>query len=241
MTPEAPGPATGPLILLIEDEPEIAEILEAYLRRDGFRTAHAPDGMEGLQLFRRLHPALVVLDIRLPRQNGIDILQTLRAESNTPVIMLTALTDDINKLLSLRLGADDYIAKPFNPAEVTARIQAVLRRSGQAPVPTSSRIRVGPLLIDPDMHAVMVEDPDGQATPLPLTLTEFRLLAFLARQPRRCFSRYELIDACLPESDALDRVIDSHLSKLRRKLEQAGCANFIEAVRGVGYRLWPAS
>lgn len=241
MTPDVTVPATGPLILLIEDEPEIAEILEAYLRRDGFRTAYAPDGMEGLKLFRRLHPALVVLDIRLPRQNGIDILQTLRAESNTPVIMLTALTDDINKLLSLRLGADDYIAKPFNPAEVTARIQAVLRRSGSAPAVAAARIRVGPLLIDPDMHAVMVEDSDGQATSLPLTLTEFRLLAFLARQPRRCFSRYELIDACLPESDALDRVIDSHLSKLRRKLEQAGCDNYIEAVRGVGYRLWPAA
>lgn len=229
----------GPLILIIEDEPGIAEILEAYLRHDGFRTEHALNGRLGMEYLQRLRPALVLLDIRLPGQNGIDILQTIRGEYAVPVIMLTALTDDVNKLLSLRLGADDYISKPFNPAEVVARVHAVLRRSSTAAAP-ASLVTVGQLLIDHEMHAVMVAGVDGGHTPIPLTLTEFRLLAFLAKQPKRCFSRDELIESCLPESDALNRVIDSHLSKLRRKLQDAGCDGLIETVRGVGYRLWPS-
>ncbi len=233
---------TGPLILLIEDEPDIAEILEIYLKREGFRSQYAGDGQLGMQLFRRQRPALVILDIRLPGQNGIDILQTIRAEGTVPVpvIMLTALTDDLNKLLSLRLGADDYISKPFNPAEVIARIHAVLRRTGVNTQPVTAPFQVGQLLIDYDMYGVMVVAQDGIKHPLALTLTEFRLLAFLARQPKRCFSRFDLIESCLPESEALDRVIDSHLSKLRQKLEQAGCLDKIETVRGIGYRLWPA-
>lgn len=228
----------SPLILIIEDEPGIAEILEAYLRHDGFRTEHAGNGRLGLDCLQRLHPALVLLDIRLPGQNGIDILQSIRSEYAVPVIMITALTDDVNKLLSLRLGADDYIAKPFNPAEVVARVHAVLRRSNPVQAP-AALVSVGQLLIDHQMHAVLAVGADGAQTPIPLTLTEFRLLAFLAKQPKRCFSRDELIDACLPESDALNRVIDSHLSKLRRKLQDAGCDGLIETVRGVGYRLWP--
>lgn len=228
----------APLIVLIEDEPGIAEILEAYLRHEGFRTEHATNGKVGLDYVHSLKPALVVLDIRLPGQNGVDILQAIRAECAIPVIMLTALSDDVNKLLSLRLGADDYITKPFNPAEVVARIQAVLRRSRALPA-AAPTVVVGQLEIDHEMHVVMVRDANGMAQELPLTLTEFRLLAFLAKQPRRCFSRDELIESCLPESDALNRVIDSHLSKLRRKLQDAGCDNLIETVRGVGYRLWP--
>jgi len=228
----------SPLILIIEDEPGIAEILEAYLRHDGFRTEHAGNGRLGLDCLQRMHPALVLLDIRLPGQNGIDILQSIRSEYSIPVIMITALTDDVNKLLSLRLGADDYIAKPFNPAEVVARVHAVLRRSNPVQAP-AALVSVGQLLIDHQMHAVLAVAADGTQTPIPLTLTEFRLLAFLAKQPKRCFSRDELIDACLPESDALNRVIDSHLSKLRRKLQDAGCDGLIETVRGVGYRLWP--
>ena len=228
----------NPLILVIEDEPDIAEIIQAYLIRDGFRSQHCGNGQQGLQYLRQARPDLVLLDIRMPGQNGIDVLQAVRAQGNTPVIMLTALTDDINKLLSLRLGADDYIAKPFNPEEMVARIHAVLRRSQASAKTRDERIRLGPLLIDNVVHAAFVVDADGHENPLPLTLTEYRLLAFLARQPRRCMSRFELIEACMPESDALDRVIDSHLSKLRRKLSDAGCGHLIETVRGVGYRLW---
>lgn len=236
---DATGARTGPLILIIEDEEQIAEVIQAYLAREGFRSVHAADGQRGLQLLPQLQPDLVLLDIRMPGQNGIDVLQAIRGQGNTPVIMLTALTDDINKLLSLRIGADDYIGKPFNPAEVIARVQAVIRRTQMATPATDEPVRLGPLVIDSAMHAAFVEDASGQLAPLPLTLTEFRLLAFMARWPRRCLTRYELIDGCMPDSDALDRVIDSHLSNLRKKLESAGCSGLIETVRGVGYRLWP--
>ncbi len=231
------GGVTENCILIIEDEQEIAEILQLYLQQDGFQAAHAMDGRQGLQMARRLQPALILLDIRLPGQNGIDVLQALRAEGHWPVIMLTALTDEVNTLLALRLGADDYISKPFNPAEVIARIHAVLRRSLSSPTPTARTLRLGALSIDFDMHLARACPVDGVEQELPLTLTEFRLLAHMARQPRRCFSRNELIESCMPESDALDRVVDSHLSKLRKKLQMAGCGDLIETVRGVGYRL----
>ncbi|NNM52346.1 MAG: response regulator transcription factor [Pseudomonadales bacterium] len=230
---------SGPLIMVVEDEVEIADILMVYLRHEGFTCEHAGDGRQALELLRRHHPALVILDIRLPGQNGIDILQAIRGESGTPVIMLTALTDDVNKLVSLRLGADDYISKPFNPAEVVARVHAVLRRtSGLKDSVSGEILSVGNLHIDTGTYSASVQQAGGDRVELPLTLTEFRLLAFLARQPRRCFTRNELIESCLPESDALDRVIDSHLSKLRKKLQEAGGADLIETVRGVGYRLW---
>lgn len=230
---------TGPLILIIEDEDQIAEVIQAYLAREGFRSIHAPDGQRGLQLLQQVKPDLLLLDIRMPGQNGIDVLQAIRGQGNTPVIMLTALTDDISKLLSLRIGADDYIAKPFNPAEVIARVRAVMRRTRMATRAADEPIRLGPLIIDSAMHAAFVQGDSGQSIPLSLTLTEFRLLAFMARSRKRCLTRHELIDGCMPESDALGRVIDSHLSNLRRKLEDAGCRGLIETVRGVGYRLWP--
>jgi len=228
-----------PLILIIEDEAEIAEIVAAYLCQDGFNILRAGDGQQGIQYFNKYHPSLVLLDIRLPGQNGLDILQSIRTKGTTPVIMLTALTDDVNKLLGLRLGADDYITKPFNPSEIVARVRAVLRRTVvNVTADETAQTQVGRLSIDHNAYVVSWMTDTGNNEVLPLTLTEFRIIAFMARHPKRCFSRFELIDACLPESDALDRVIDSHLSKLRRKLLDAGCDNFIETVRGVGYRLW---
>ncbi|WP_410211406.1 response regulator [Aquirhabdus sp.] len=225
------------LILIIEDEPEIAEILQMYLQHEGFKTEHVSNGRHGLQSWRQINPDLILLDIRMPGPDGLDILQTIRGVSNVPIIMLTALTDDINKLLSLRLGADDYIAKPFNPAELIARIRTVLRRSNKS-VATDKLLRVGRLTINQDSYTALFIDDKGASQELPLTLTEFRLLVHFAQQPKRCFTRLDLIDACLPESDALDRVIDSHLSKLRRKLSDVGGSDLIQTVRGVGYRLF---
>lgn len=232
-----PLPISAPLVLLAEDESDLAQILLAYMERDGLRTVHGHDGPTALRHFRQCKPDIALLDISLPGQDGIDILKEIRAEGNTPVIMVTAVTDEVSKLLSLRMGADDYVVKPFNPAEVVARVRAVLRRTQGAQ--DTSVLKVGELEIDVNAYTVHVLDPASTPRPVPLTLTEFRLLAHMARQPRRCFSRAELVDACLPESDALDRVIDSHLSKLRRKLQDNGCRRLIETVRGVGYRLWP--
>ena len=232
----------GLLVLVVEDEQEIADIVIAYLQRDGLRTCHMADGLEALRLFRQLQPDLVLLDIQLPGMDGVDVLRNIRADSSTPVIMLTAFVDDVDKLLALRMGADDYVVKPFSPAEVVARVRAVLRRTagaGKLVARAGAPIRVGSLEINLESHTAMVLDSRGALQPLPLTLTEFRLLTCLASQPKRCFSRAHLIEHCLPESDALDRVIDSHLSKLRRKLQQVGHGELIETVRGIGYRLWP--
>ncbi len=240
MTTTSTPTQPGPLVLVVEDEPSIASILTAYLEREGLRARQVGDGTAALQLFRQLRPDLVLLDIHLPGIDGLDILRAIRDEGQTPVIMVTALADDVDKLLGLRLGADDYVVKPFSPPEVVARVRAVLRRTSQPPTARlTASIRVGRIEIDHHAHEALCHETDGRTVPLPLTLTEFRLLACLAAQPRRCFSRSHLIEHCLPESDALDRVIDSHLSKLRRKLQQAGQGELIETVRGIGYRFWP--
>jgi two-component system response regulator AdeR len=222
------------LVLIIEDDPEIQHILDAYFQRDGFRTVTAADPVVGLAHHQRLKPDLVVLDVKLPGMDGYEVLAAMRRDSETPVLMVTALSEDLDKLQGLRLGADDYVTKPFNPLEVIARARAILRRS------TGGRqthvLRVGALVIDPEAHQASVEYHSG-LRPIALTLTEFRILHHMARSPARAFQRSELIDACLPEGEALDRTVDSHVSNLRRKLALAGAADLLTSVRGVGYRL----
>ena len=221
------------LVLVAEDEAEIAAILTGYLEREGIRTVRAADGRTALDLHHALKPDLILLDVLMPRLDGWSVLAELRRRGDTPVIMLTALDQDIDKLQALRIGADDYVVKPFNAVEVVARVRAVLRRVGGG---TTSILRVGPLEIDLDSHLATVNSENGAVRPL-LTLTEFRLLAHMARAPLRAFGRSDLIDACLPGGDALERTVDSHLSKLRRKLEDAGAPGFVNNIRGVGYRL----
>ncbi|MBA4795776.1 MAG: response regulator transcription factor [Rhizobiales bacterium] len=222
------------LVLIAEDDAEIAGILEAYFTREGFRTVHARDGQVALDLHRSLKPDIVLADITMPRVDGFELLAEIQRRGRTPVIMITALDEDVDRLQGLRIGADDYVVKPFNPIEVVARANAVLRRAGLAQA--GAMIRAGNLTIDLDSYQAMIEK-DGVKTALSLTLTEFRLLSHLARTPTKAFSRSELVDACLPGSDALDRTIDSHLSKLRKKLEQAGGEDMLISVRGIGYRL----
>ena len=224
------------LVLIAEDEPEIADILMAYLKRSGFRTAHASDGRRALELHQTLKPDLVLLDVLMPKLDGWMVLAEIRHRGNTPVIMLTAQDQDMDKLMGLRIGADDYIVKPFNPAEVVARTQAVLRRSVAHGYATGhSVLRVDAFEIDVDNHEVMVH-LDGQKQSLSLTVTEFRLLAQLAKAPRRVFSRAELLALCSPESESLERTVDSHISKLRRKIEEIGLQGIPASIRGVGYR-----
>ena len=225
------------LVLIVEDEPDIADIVAAYLHREGMRTLRAHDGLNALALHRSARPDLVLLDVQMPGMDGWTVLNTLRQRGDTPVIMLTALDQDLDKLTALRMGADDYVVKPFNPAEVAARVRAVLRRTLHAPRDTAPGIlRVGPLVIDPQNHSVHVEG-DGYSHELLLTLTEYKLLHCMALAPSRIFSRSELMLQCLPESEALERTVDSHVSKLRRKLDDVGLGNVPASVRGVGYRL----
>jgi two-component system, OmpR family, response regulator AdeR len=220
------------LILVVEDQREIADIILAYLDREGFRTAHARDGQVAVDLHLSLKPDLVLLDVQLPVIDGWAVLAEIRRRGSTPVIMATALDKDLERLQALRIGADDYVVKPFNPLEVVARVTAVLRRGGIVP----KVLRVGRLEIDVEAHHVeVVGAPD--CNPLSLTLTEFRLLVHMARQPMKVFERGELVDACLPEGSALDRTVDSHIKNLRRKLEACGVTGSLANVRGVGFRL----
>ena len=227
-------------ILIVDDEPRIRELIRENLQYSGYTCEEAGDGSAALSLLTGGGYDLVILDLMMPFMDGMTCLREMRTRRiNTPVIILTARGEEYDKLAGLEGGADDYVVKPFSPRELVARVRAVLRRTQAKPAPVAAPIRVGPIEIDVEAHSAAVYDDAGQAVPLALTLTEFRLLACLAAQPRRCFSRAYLIENCLPESDALERVIDSHLSKLRRKLQLAGQDGLIETVRGIGYRLWP--
>lgn len=227
LSPDTPAPRR--LILVVEDDRDISKILTAYLEQAGFRTVTAMDGDTALAHAAQLKPDLALLDLGLPKRDGFSVLSALRVAGSLPVIIISAMSDDLDKLSALRIGADDYVTKPFNPKEVVARVEAVLRRTTPAPARMQ---RLGNLALDPEAHRVSV---GGQ--PLGLTLSEYRLLAGMMRHPDRVHSRGDLLDACLEDSDALERTIDSHMSNLRRKLVQAGADVALTTVRGVGYRL----
>lgn len=218
------------LILIVEDDADSASVLEAYLLRDGFAVILAEDGRQGLDLFQRERPDLVLLDMMLPRLGGTEVLAQIRRAGDTPVIMVTAIGDEPEKLGALRYGADDYVVKPYNPKEVVVRVHAVLRRCHQAPR-DDRWLRHGALTVDLERFSATVE-----ARALELTPTEFGLLATLMRTPHKAFTREELLERCLPESEALARVVDTHLHNLRRKLEAAGLPGVPVTVRAIGYR-----
>lgn len=220
------------LILIVEDEPHLAEVLEAYAKQEGFRSERAADGNAALTLYRAAKPDLVLLDIMLPGKNGLDVLRSIRQDGATPVILVTARAEESDHIVGLELGADDYVVKPFRPREVMARVRAVLRRASTALESGDAPLRVGPLDIDRRAVTASISGQELQLTP-----TEFRLLSHLAAAPGRAFSREELLQAALPDSDALERVVDAHLAGARRKLEAAGAAGLLHTVRGVGYRL----
>lgn len=225
------------LILIVEDDAEIAEIVCAYLQRDGFKTLHAHNGQQALEIYASDMPALVILDIRMPGMDGWQVLTELRRRGNTPVLMLTASDDVTDKLSALRLGADDYVIKPFTPAEVVARTHAILRRTAAAqPIDNKSVLVSSRLKVYSEEFRV-VSPQTGQEIATSLTTTEFRLLAYMMRYPRKVFSRQEMLENCLSEGETLERTVDSHISKLRKKLEEAGITGVPESVRGVGYRL----
>jgi two-component system response regulator AdeR len=218
-------------VLIAEDERGISEVLGAYLGQMGYRIYLAESGLAALALFREHRPDVVLLDLGLPGLDGLEVLKRIRAESAVPVLILTARVEEIDQLLGLELGADDYVTKPFRVREVLARIRALLRRA-QAYRAQEAALRVGPLELWPQQFTAQV---DGQT--LALTPTEFRLLCTLAKAAGRVFTRSELIEAALPGSEAMDAVINTHLMNLRRKLAMGGADHLLKTVRGVGYRL----
>ena len=220
-------------ILVVDDEPRIVELARDYLEHAGFGVATAVDGPAALDAVRRQRPDLVVLDLGLPGLDGLDVTRELRREGSIPIVMLTARDDELDKLLGLELGADDYLTKPFSPRELVARVKAVLRRTDR-PVEASDVIRVGDVTLDvPRMRTEVA------GATIDLTPTEFTLLATLARQPGRIFTRSQLLDALHGVAfESYERAIDSHVKNLRRKLEpDPRQPRYVLTVYGVGYRL----
>lgn len=222
-------------ILVVDDERKIAELARDYLEHAGFAVRTAADGEAALSAIRHERPDLIVLDLGLPDLDGLDVTRTIRRDSGLPIIMLTARGDELDKLLGLELGADDYLTKPFSPRELVARVRAVLRRSDAAHVdPAETRIRAGDLTLD---LARMRAELAGRA--IELTPTEFGLLAALARRPGRIFTRSQLLDAVHGVAfESYERAIDTHIKNLRRKIEpDPRQPALIQTVYGIGYRL----
>jgi two-component system alkaline phosphatase synthesis response regulator PhoP len=222
----------GKKVLVVDDDVKTVELVKLYLNRDGYRVLTAYDGNEALRLAREYHPDLIVLDLMLPGLNGLEVCRILREESDVPIIMLTALTTDDDRLKGLEIGADDYVTKPFSPRELAARVRAVLRRLPGERGP--EKIEHGELLVNFLKHEAFL---DGK--PLNLTPIEFKLLGALIKEPGRVFSRAQIIDKALGHDfNGFDRTIDVHILKLRRKLEpDPHHPRFLKTVYGAGYKL----
>jgi two-component system alkaline phosphatase synthesis response regulator PhoP len=226
----------GPVrtVLVVDDEPEIVRILRDYLERAGFKVLTASDGGAAVAAARREKPDLVVLDLGLPSLDGLDVARALRRDGEVPIIMLTARSEEADRVAGLELGADDYVAKPFSPREVVARVRAVLRRV-EATHSQGDVVRVGDAIeLDVPRRETSV---DGRR--VELTATEFQLLLHLARQPGRVFTRAQLLDAVHGVAvESYERAIDAHVKNIRRKIEQDPHApRRLQTVFGVGYRL----
>lgn len=219
-----------PLILVVDDEPKAARLARDYLEKHGFRVILAADGQSALTLARRENPDLVVLDLMLPEVDGREVCRRLRRESDVPIIMLTALSEEIDQVTGLEIGADDYITKPFSPRALVARVRALLRRT-RGEVKPPAIIRAGGLEIDTGRYSVAFN-----GHPIRLTPNEFKLLHLLASRPGQTLTREQLLDDLHGAASSLDRSVDSHIKNLRKKLETAAGQPMIETVYGIGYR-----
>ncbi|MFZ5639254.1 MAG: response regulator transcription factor [Bacillota bacterium] len=220
-------------ILIIEDEDKIIEMTANYLKNEGFEVVHAKDGPAGLEAFNNTKPDLILLDVMMPGMNGLDVCRELRKVSKVPIIMLTARADEVDKLLGLEFGADDYITKPFSLRELTARIKAVLRRATPGGnEETAEVINAGSLQINLNTREVTVA-----GKPVALTPTEFNILSLLVKNQGRVYSRLQILESSLGEAyEGYERSIDSHISNLRHKIETDPANRFIQTVYGVGYK-----
>jgi len=215
-------------ILIVEDEPKLAELLKDYLAQAGFQPKIIVDGLAVVPWVREEHPDLILLDLMLPGKDGMDICKEIRTFSSVPIIMVTARIEEIDRLLGLELGADDYVCKPFSPREVVARVKSVLRRTGG-----QATIQAPDLVLDESRYLATFRGKN-----LDLTAVEFQLLNFLAANPGRIYSRSHLMDRIYPDRRVVsDRTIDSHIKKLRKKItDVAPDAEIIHSVYGVGYK-----
>ena len=218
-----------PYVLIVEDEPKLAKLLDDYLRASGFETRSLSNGLDVAGAVRERRPDLILLDLMLPGRGGLEVFKDVRTDADIPIVMVTALVEEVDRLVGLELGADDYICKPFSPREVVARVKAVLRRGARVKAGMASGLDM-----DESRYEAIL---DGQA--LDLTPVEFRLLNTLASRPGRIFPRGELLDSLYADHRIVaDRTVDSHVKNLRRKLQKARAGDdLIHSVYGVGYKI----
>ena len=219
-------------ILVVDDEPQIVRVLKAYLDKEGYQVLTAFDGREALRIFDHEELDFIILDLNLPYMDGLDICREVRRRSDVPIMMLTARVEEVDKLIGLELGTDDYVVKPFSPREVVARVRTILRRVN----PENSRrevIQAGNLLIDLQKHTVLLGEKNIDLTP-----TEFEILSTLARNPKRVFSRLQIMEQAQGDAfEGYERTIDAHIKNLRIKLEpDPKHPVYIQTVFGLGYK-----
>jgi DNA-binding response OmpR family regulator len=223
-------PPMPELILVVDDEPKIARLARDYLEKNGYRVLTAGDGQSALTTARREKPDLIVLDLMLPNIDGREVCKILRRESDVPIIMLTALAEEVDQITGLEIGADDYITKPFSPRALVARVRALLRRTrGDNKAP--SVIRIGALEIDAERYTATIHGKSMHPTP-----NEFKLLFILASHPGQTLTREQLLEDLHGAASSIDRSVDSHIKNLRKKLEAESDSPSIETVYGIGYR-----
>ncbi len=224
-------------ILLVDDDPHLREMLGYALRREGFEVLEAGDGAQALRMAEREAVDLLVLDVMMPELDGLEVCRQLRRDSQVPIVFLSSKAEELDRVLGLELGGDDYVTKPFSPRELISRVKAVLRRTRATPQPTPAGdpdlLEQGPLRLDLRAHRCQV---GGQE--ITLTLTEFRMLQALMSAPGRAFSRDELVDRTYEGRHFVSgRTVDSHVRRIRQKLRTAGLEDLIETVHGLGFRL----
>jgi two-component system alkaline phosphatase synthesis response regulator PhoP len=221
-------------ILLVEDEPKVCELIKAYLVKDGYDVTIAGDGKTAIEKAQLYKPDLILLDLNLPELDGLEVCRRIRKQSNVPIIMLTARDEEVDKVVGLEIGADDYVTKPFSPRELAARVGAVLRRYREG-LKKGELIVSGELRLDQEKHeATYFEQP------LSLTAAEFKLLSVLARNPGRVCTRLQLMDSAFGESyEGYERTIDAHIKNIRQKMSMVApeATSPLATVRGVGYKL----
>ena len=220
-------------ILVVDDDQHILEIISFALDKAGMRVTLARDGRQALEAFAAQTPDMLVLDINMPEMDGLEVCRVIRRTSDVPILFLSSRDDEIDRVLGLEIGGDDYVTKPFSPRELVARVGVILKRSMGKAASEPAVLRHGPLEVCPARHAVTWD-----TRPVRLTATEFAILEMLIRQPGRVFSRDTIMDAAYgPETVVSDRTIDSHIRHIRQKFADAGCPALIETLHGVGYTL----
>jgi DNA-binding response OmpR family regulator len=226
--------AISKMVLIVEDDKKIASLVALYLEREGFQTMTAHDGREGLRLAEAHQPAFVILDLMLPRMDGWEVCRELRRQSDVPILMLTARGEEVDRISGLTLGADDYVAKPFSPRELVARVKAILRRTGRKPGREKDKLVHENIELDLAKRRLRIDSRQVLLTP-----HEYALLKALMSLPGKAFTRDELLDCIYPRGEAavIDRVVDVHIGKLRQKIEKTPShPQYILTIRGIGYQ-----